>query len=104
MELIERVRACCAGDGAGVYELLAEAAPVTDANAALFDADHNFSGCIAGIQEVLPRQGLLQGRRCLDPNGDLSPGQLQEIDRVCTACPEPMDDDFVAGHLDRRLR
>ena len=44
-------------------ELLARATEVTDANAALFDAAHSF----AGLHEILRRQGLLQGRWCLDP-------------------------------------
>jgi dihydrodipicolinate synthase/N-acetylneuraminate lyase len=38
-------------------ELLTLAAQVTDANAALFDPAHGFHGCIAGIHEVLRRQG-----------------------------------------------
>ncbi len=77
---------------------------VTDANAALFDVRNGFAGCIAGINEVLRRQGLLQGRWCLNPDEDLSPGQAAEIDRVCAAYPELNDDDFVAEHLDRWLR
>jgi dihydrodipicolinate synthase/N-acetylneuraminate lyase len=40
---------------------LSRAAQVTDANAALFDAAHGFRGCIAGIHEILYRQGLLPG-------------------------------------------
>src|SRR5437667_5773064 len=46
-------------------ELLARATEVTDANAALFDAANGFAGCIAGLHEILRRQGLLQGRWCL---------------------------------------
>ena len=75
----------------------------TDANAALFDAANGFKGCIAGIHEVLRRQGLLAGRWCLDPNEDLSPGQIDEIDRVCAAYPFLNDDDFVASNLERWL-
>ena len=76
---------------------------VTDSNAALFDAANNFHGCIAGIHEILRRQGLLAGRWCLDPNEDLSPGQMEEIDRVCLAYPHLTDDDFVREHLDEWL-
>ena len=36
---------------------------ITDANAAFFDAANTFAGCIAGIHEVLRRQGLLDGGR-----------------------------------------
>ena len=46
-----------------------------------------FAGCIAGIHEILRRQGLLRGRWCLDPTEELSPGQLEEIDRVLAAYP-----------------
>jgi hypothetical protein len=77
---------------------------VTDANAALFDVANDFAGCIAGLHEILRRQGLLQGRWCLDPHEDLSPGQEAEINRVCAAYPHLRDDTFVAEHLDTWLR
>jgi hypothetical protein len=64
---------------------------LTDANAAIFDVAHNYRGCIAGIHEVLRRQGLLAGIWCLDPNEGLSPGQSAEIDRVIKAYPELID-------------
>jgi dihydrodipicolinate synthase/N-acetylneuraminate lyase len=77
---------------------------VTDMNAAIFDVANHFHGCIAGIHEVLRRQGLLAGRWCLDPKEDLSPGQMQEIDRVIAAYPHLIDDDFIAANLDSWLR
>ena len=83
---------------------LAYGVQVTDANAAFFDPVHNFHGCIAGIHEVLRRQGLMQGHWCLNPNESLSPGQLEEIDRVYRAYPHLHDDEFVAQHLDAWLR
>lgn len=73
---------------------------VTDSNAAFFDAAHGFAGCIPGIHEVLRRAGLLAGIWCLDPNEVLSPGQLDEIDRVYRAYPHLNDDAFVQSHLD----
>jgi hypothetical protein len=76
---------------------------VTDCNAAFFDAVNNFQGCIAGLHEVLRRQGLLQGIWCLDDHETLSPGQLAEIDRVYHAYPHLNDDDFVAEHLEQWL-
>ncbi len=76
---------------------------VTDSNAALFDAANGFHGCIAGIHEILRRQGLMAGRWCLDPNEDLSPGQMEEIDRVCAAYPHLTDDSFVRQHIDEWL-
>jgi dihydrodipicolinate synthase/N-acetylneuraminate lyase len=84
--------------------LLTLAQQVTDANAALFDPAHQFHGCIAGLHEILRRQGLLEGRWCLDPNEDLSPGQSDEIDRVCRAYPHLSDNQFVQEHLDEWLR
>lgn len=85
-------------------ELITLAHQVTDANAALFDPAHDFRGCIPGIHEILRRQGLLEGRWCLDPNEELSPGQSAEIDRVCRVYPHLQDDDFVKEHLDEWLR
>jgi dihydrodipicolinate synthase/N-acetylneuraminate lyase len=80
--------------------LLQRGAEVTDANSAFFDAAHGFAGCIAGIQEVLRRQGLLASTRCLDPYETLSAGQADEIDRVYRAYPHLADDEFVAAHLE----
>jgi dihydrodipicolinate synthase/N-acetylneuraminate lyase len=85
-------------------EAMALAGDLTDANGAIFDAANAFAGCIAGIHEVLRRQGLMAGRWCLDPNEDLSPGQLSEIDRVYAAYPHVLDEDFVAEHRDEWLR
>jgi dihydrodipicolinate synthase/N-acetylneuraminate lyase len=84
--------------------LLRMANEVTDSNAAFFDAAHEFAGCIAGINEVLRRQGLLATSRCLDPHETLSPGQAEEIDRVTTAYPHLTDDEFVTANLDGWLR
>ena len=83
---------------------LARAAALTDANGALFDVRHAFAGCIAGLHEILRRQRLLAGNWCLDPNESLSPGQLDEIDRVVRAYPELTDDAFVAANIDEWLR
>jgi dihydrodipicolinate synthase/N-acetylneuraminate lyase len=80
--------------------LLARGLEVTDANSAFFDAAHGFAGCIAGIQEVLRRQGLLASTRCLEPRETLSQGQAAEIDRVYAAYPHLADDDFVAANLE----
>jgi dihydrodipicolinate synthase/N-acetylneuraminate lyase len=87
----------------GAAEALAQSTALTDANAALFDVRHRFAGCIAGLHEILRRQGLLAGRWCLDPHEDLSPGQMEEIDRVCRAYPQLTDDEFVCANVDRWL-
>jgi dihydrodipicolinate synthase/N-acetylneuraminate lyase len=104
VELLEAVKACRTEQGRLTFDLLARGASLTDVNAALFDARNNFAGCIAGLHEILRRQGLLAGRSCLDPNEDLSPGQLEEIDRVARAYPQWQDDEFVAAHLSTWLR
>src|SRR5215471_4720753 len=85
-------------------ELLTLAQQITDANSAIFDPAHNFQGCIPGIHEILRRQGLLEGRWCLDPEEELSPGQSAELDRVCGSYPHLRDDEFVQEHLDEWLR
>jgi hypothetical protein len=87
-----------------VLQLMTLGAELTDVNAALFDPAHQFAGCIPGIHEALRRQGLLAGRWCLDPNEDLSPGQMDEIDRVLATYPHLADDEFVRDNLDRWLR
>ncbi len=76
-------------------------AQVTDCNSALFDPEHDFSGCIAGCHEVLRRQGLLEGIWCLDPQEGLSVGQADNLTRVHNAYPHLHDDAFVARHLHR---
>ena len=80
-------------------ELLTRAAEVTDCNAAFFDAANGFAGCLPGIHEVLRRQGLISNALCLNPSEQLSPGQLEEIDRVYRAYPHLNDDAFVQAHL-----
>lgn len=84
-------------------DLLALDARVTDCNSAFFDVANNFHGCIAGCHEVLRRQGLLEGIWCLDPAEGLSPGQMQEIDRICRVHADLSDDAFVADHLQKWL-
>ena len=84
-------------------ELLSRGVQVTDANAAFFDAANQFKGCIAGLHEVLRRQGLLSGIWCLDPDETLSPGQAEEIDRIYRSYPDLNDDEFVAARRDAWL-
>jgi hypothetical protein len=83
--------------------LLALDSRVTDCNSAFFDVAHGFAGCIPGCHEVLRRQGLLEGIWCLDPNEKLSPGQSEEIERVCREHRDLADDDFVKEGLPRWL-
>ncbi|WP_163969687.1 dihydrodipicolinate synthase family protein [Oceanobacillus halotolerans] len=87
-----------------VSQLFPLAHQVTDANAAFFDAANQFKGCIAGINEVLTRQGLLQGNWCLRDKETLSPGQSTEIDRVYEDYPHLADDDFIKENLSKWLK
>lgn len=103
VEVLGRVHRATQAGGPVPPELLELAWRTTDANAALFDPAHRFAGCIPGIHEVLRRQGLLAGLWTLDEDEGLSLGQLAEIDRVCAAYPDLMDDDFVAAHLEEWL-
>jgi len=84
--------------------MLGKSIQITDCNAAFFDTANNFAGCIAGLHEVLRRQGLFEGLWCLDPNETLGPGQKDEIDRVYRAYPELNDDQFVRKRLDSWLK
>ena len=84
-------------------ELLALDSRVTDCNSAFFDVANGFAGCIPGCHEVLRRQGLLEGIWCLDPAEILSPGQAEEIARVCREHADLSDDAFVTANLGRWL-
>ena len=63
-----------------------------------------FAGCIAGLHEVLRRQGLFEGVWCLDSAETLSPGQAEEIDRVYRDYPHLNDDAFVDAGREEWLR
>ncbi len=104
VELFEACRGEINVAGESTLDWLRLQAEVTDANAAFFDAANGFAGCIAGLHEVLRRQGLMRGVWCLDPREGLSAGQKQEIDRVLRAYPHLSDDAFVAEHLDEWRR
>lgn len=80
--LLAEIKQCIANNYRGVEDILAKGISVTDMNAVLFDAEHNFHGCIAGIHEVLKRDGLMAGTWCLNPDESLSAGQAEEIDRI----------------------
>ncbi len=99
VELLEEIKKCVNNDYAGVEKLLAKGIEVTDMNAAIFDPQHFFKGCISGIHEILYRQGLMQHRLCLDPEEKLSAGQEEEINRVIMAYFHLTDDEFVTEFL-----
>lgn len=80
-------------------KLMTLAAQITDVNGVLFDAAHDFRGCIAGLHEVLRRQGLMKGIWCLDPSVTLSEGQAEEIERIYQMYPNLNDDGFIKEHI-----
>ncbi len=100
MRLADRARD---GDDEALRSVVELDPALTDANAALFDAANAFRGSVPGIHEALRRQGLLDGRWCLDESETLSPGQMAEIDRIWAAYPHLRDDEFVQQNLDRWL-
>src|SRR5690606_28046691 len=104
VRLFEDVKRCRDNDYGDMASLLAKGAAVTDMNAAIFDPANGFHGCIPGIHEVLRRQGLMAGTWCLDPAEQLSPGQSDDITRVCRSYPELTDDRFVKEFLEYQRR
>jgi len=101
VSLFAEIRDCIANNYAGADRLLAKGIAVTDMNAAIFDAVNSFRGSIAGIHEVLRRQGLLQDIVCIDPKEKLSSGQSGQIDRIYQAWKSYTDDAFVQEFLRR---
>lgn len=99
VDLYNRISKLAADGSELTPDILTLAQEVTDMNAAVFDSANGFAGCIPGIHEVLHRQGLMSCARCLDPDEVLSPGQSEELDRVCRAYPHLTDDAFVKEHL-----
>ena len=102
VELFEKLREYRGKDSLP-REILTLAAEVTDTNAVLFDTANGFAGCIAGLHEVLVRQGLFESARCLNPDEKMSEGQKEEIDRLYKSYPHLNDDEFVKANLDRWL-
>ena len=98
LEIFREIRAL-PEDAPVPRSMLTLAAQVTDVNGAFFDAKNQFRGCIAGMHEVLRRQGLMGGVWLLDEKEGLSPGQKEEIDRVYRQYPDLNDDAFVADFL-----
>lgn len=100
VKLLEDVKKCKQTGNPSMAELLTLGVQITDVNAAIFDPHNHFHGCIPGIHEILRRQGLLEGRWCLNPAEELSDGQMEEIDRVYRSYPHLNDDAFVENHLE----
>jgi len=100
VELLDEIQQCITNDYSGIEKLLSKGIEVTDMNAVIFDAKNSFKGCIPGIHEVLRRQGFLEGRWCLNPEEELSAGQMEEIDRIYKNYPHLADDKFVKNLME----
>jgi dihydrodipicolinate synthase/N-acetylneuraminate lyase len=98
--MLEQIKKLRKQDTLPIHWLTANAS-LTDANAAIFDAANDFSGCIPGVNEMLRRQGLLPSNLCLDPAETLSPGQSAELDRV--TADQKTDNQFIAQNLNSWL-
>jgi len=83
-------------------DLLAEASDVVEINAAVFDVQNDFAGCVPGVNEVLRQQGLVKSAQCLGTDR-LSPGQSALIAGVRERFPSLLDEDFVAANRDSWL-
>lgn len=82
---------------------LATATELVEINAALFDVRHHFRGAVAGVNELLTQQGLLDSSRCLSERETLSQGQRDRISDVRHRFPALLDEQFVAANRDRWL-
>lgn len=100
VKILQYAHAAVAGDVNARERLELLTAMCVDSNAAVFDVRNGFAGVIAGVHEVLRRQGILRGIWCLDPHETLSPGQAEELSRV--QCAYPLlreEDEFVSAGL-----
>ncbi len=102
-ENLETIHQIHRASGTVPAELLTQAAQLTLANKAIFDADNSFAGCIPGISYILKQQGLMSHVGALDPADRLSPGQTERIDRIVRQYPHLTDDEFVQANLDAWL-
>ncbi|MCF6268944.1 MAG: dihydrodipicolinate synthase family protein [Melioribacteraceae bacterium] len=100
VEILNKIKTASPEDIPGLLTL---GIKVTDSNEAFFDVRNNFVGSIAGIHEVLRRQGFFEEINTIGTKEVLSPGQSAEIDRIYSIYPELNDDKFVAENLDRWL-
>jgi dihydrodipicolinate synthase/N-acetylneuraminate lyase len=104
VELLNYIHSVIAAGKKDIFDLLEKNVALTDANSVVFDAAHNFAGCISGINEVLRRQGLMKYAHCLDPTATLASGQSEELDRIHRDYPWLTDDEFVRQHLEEWLQ
>jgi len=103
VELLHTIQQQREADAVDYRHWLTYNSQMTEANAAVFDAAHEYRGCLPGIHWVLQQQGLMQNIWTLNPKEQLMADQTAEIARVCAQYPHLTDDEFVAAHLDEWL-
>lgn len=97
---VQLTRELVAARGSAVgREHLATATALVEVNAAIFDVDNGFAGCVAGVNELLRQQGLLTSSASLHGREQLSPGQSEQIAEARRRFPNLLDEDFVAAFL-----
>lgn len=101
VELFRDIKSGLKNNALNYEEILKTAGEITDMNSAIFDVANNFKGSIAGIHEVLRRQGLLKNICCLSPKEKLSEGQADEISRVIQQHSKWVDDDYVKAFIEK---
>lgn len=100
VEMLNEVKAWRASGGTDIpRSWLTRGAALTMANAVIFDAANDYTGCLPGILEILRLQGLVRGTWTFDTHEQLSPGQGEMLSRISTQYPELADDQFVAANL-----
>lgn len=104
VQMLDTVRSARRGDVEAARAVIRASPQLTAVNAAVFDVAHDFRGCIAGVNAILHRQGLLPSGLCLDPTEVLSPGQQDLIDEVYARYPWAGDDEFIQAHRDEWLK
>lgn len=82
-----------------IENLLQIGTEITEANGILFDQKNNFRGSIAGVNEVLHRDGLLKGNWCLSENEVLSENQSENIEKVIKRYPYLSDANFIEENI-----
>ncbi|MGM7669128.1 dihydrodipicolinate synthase family protein [Microbacterium sp. A93] len=104
VRLLDTVRAAREGDSEAASTVIGYAPQLTALNAAVFDVANDFRGCIAGVNAILHRQGLLPSGLCLGSSEVLSPGQEELIAQAHARYPWFADDEFIQAHRDEWLR
>src|SRR5690606_37449104 len=102
VELLEEVKQCKREKSYGALkELLTTGGEITDTDAVIIAEKNKCHRCRPGIHELLRRQHLLEGRWCLNPPEELSPGQMAEIERIYASSPPLNDAAFARDFLNR---